>query len=88
MVYEQACRPDHWRSDLDRSRNRHRLCQRKERVSVVSGRREDEEMPNAHLIIYPDSNDGAHDQYPELFVRHVSDFLSEWGGSSIDDPLS
>jgi pimeloyl-ACP methyl ester carboxylesterase len=34
-------------------------------------------MPNAQLIIYPDSNHGAHHAYPELFVRHVSDFLSE-----------
>src|SRR6202030_1176130 len=27
-------------------------------------------MPNAQLIIYPDSNHGAHHMYPELFVRH------------------
>jgi len=33
-------------------------------------------MPNAQLIIYPDSNHGAHHQYPELFVGHVSMFLS------------
>src|ERR1700681_4753053 len=36
-------------------------------------------MPHAQLIIYPDSNHGAHHQYPELFVGHVSMFLSEEG---------
>ncbi len=33
--------------------------------------------PNAQLILYPDANHGAHHQYPERFVRHVSMFLSE-----------
>jgi pimeloyl-ACP methyl ester carboxylesterase len=34
-------------------------------------------IPNAQLIIYPDGNHGAQYQYPERFVRHVSDFLDE-----------
>src|SRR6266566_3796041 len=33
-------------------------------------------MPNAQLIIYPDSNHGAHHQYPELFIEHATLFLN------------
>jgi pimeloyl-ACP methyl ester carboxylesterase len=34
-------------------------------------------IPNAQLIIYPDANHGSQYQYPQRFVRQVSDFLSE-----------
>jgi pimeloyl-ACP methyl ester carboxylesterase len=33
-------------------------------------------LPYAQLIIYPDSNHGAHHMYPELFVQHATQFLN------------
>jgi pimeloyl-ACP methyl ester carboxylesterase len=33
-------------------------------------------IPNAQLILYPDFNHGSQYQYPELFVRHVTQFLN------------
>lgn len=33
-------------------------------------------LPNAQLVIYPDSNHGAIYQYPDLFVKHATLFLN------------
>jgi pimeloyl-ACP methyl ester carboxylesterase len=33
-------------------------------------------LPNAQLIMYPDSNHGAHYQHAELFLKHAKLFLS------------
>ena len=32
-------------------------------------------IPNAQLIVYPDSGHGAQFQYPDLFVAHTTRFL-------------
>ncbi len=34
-------------------------------------------LPNAQLVIYPDSNHGSIYQYPERFVAHAQQFLNE-----------
>ena len=43
-------------------------------------------LPNAQLILYPDSNHGAQYQYPELFVEHVTQFLKGGARAEIGKP--
>ena len=35
-----------------------------------------EQLPDAQLIMYPDSNHGAQYQHAELFLKHAKMFLS------------
>jgi pimeloyl-ACP methyl ester carboxylesterase len=37
----------------------------------------EQNLPNAQLILYPDSNHGSQYQYPGLFVEHVTQFLKD-----------
>jgi pimeloyl-ACP methyl ester carboxylesterase len=37
-----------------------------------------EHLPNAQLIMYPDSNHGAQSQHAELFLKHAKLFLGSW----------
>jgi pimeloyl-ACP methyl ester carboxylesterase len=34
-------------------------------------------IPNAHLLIYPDAGHGAQFQYPDRFLKHAIQFLEE-----------
>lgn len=36
-----------------------------------------QKLPNAQLVIYPDSNHGAQYQYPDLFLKEASAFLGQ-----------
>jgi pimeloyl-ACP methyl ester carboxylesterase len=44
-------------------------------IPTINGFTLQQHLPNAQLIVYPDSSHGPHNQYPELFVAHATLFL-------------
>ena len=44
-------------------------------IPTVNGFTLQQHLPNAQLIIYPDSSHGPQNQYPELFLAHAALFL-------------
>ncbi len=44
-------------------------------VPTVNSYNLQQNLPNAELILFPDSNHGSHFQFTELFNRYVADFL-------------
>ena len=45
-------------------------------IPTINGYTLQQHMPNAQLIVYPDSSHGPQNQYPELFVAHTNMFLN------------
>lgn len=44
-------------------------------IPTINGFTLQQHLPNAQLIVYPDSSHGPQNQYPELFVAHATMFL-------------
>jgi pimeloyl-ACP methyl ester carboxylesterase len=44
-------------------------------IPTINGFTLQQHLPNAQLIVYPDSSHGPHNQYPELFLAHAALFL-------------
>lgn len=45
-------------------------------IPTINGFTLQQHLPNAQLIVYPDSSHGPHNQYPELFLAHAALFLN------------
>ena len=45
-------------------------------IPTINGFTLQQHMPNAQLIVYPDSSHGPQNQYPELFLAHAALFLN------------
>ena len=45
-------------------------------IPTINGFTLQQHLPNAQLIVYPDSSHGPQNRYPEQFVAHVALFLN------------
>jgi pimeloyl-ACP methyl ester carboxylesterase len=45
-------------------------------IPTINGFTLQQQLPNAQLIVYPDSSHGPQNQYPELFLAHAALFLN------------
>jgi pimeloyl-ACP methyl ester carboxylesterase len=45
-------------------------------IPTINGFTLQQHLPNAQLIVYPDSSHGPQNQYPELFLAHAALFLN------------
>lgn len=46
-------------------------------IASINSRHLARNIPNAQLFICPDAGHGAHDQYPECFLKHAIQFPDE-----------
>jgi pimeloyl-ACP methyl ester carboxylesterase len=46
-------------------------------IATINSWHLSQNIPNAQLIVYPDAGHGAQFQYPERFLRHLTQFLDE-----------
>ena len=44
-------------------------------IPTINGFTLQQHLPNAQLIVYPDSSHAPYNQYPELFLAHAALFL-------------
>jgi pimeloyl-ACP methyl ester carboxylesterase len=46
-------------------------------IATINSWHLSQNIPDAQLVVYPDAGHGAHFQYPQRFLRHLTQFLEE-----------